>query len=123
MVHSADALEKAKQASNILFGNATADDLKSLDEQTFLDVFEGVTQAEIPASMFQDGLNIVAALATETSFLKSNNEARRALKENSVAVNKVKVAEEHKIGTTDLINGKFVLLQRGKKNYYVLKAV
>jgi len=123
MVHSADALEKAKQASNILFGNATADDLKSLDEQTFLEVFEGVTQAEIPASMFQDGLDIVAALATETSFLKSNNEARRALKENSVAVNKVKVAEGHKIGTSDLINGTFVLLQRGKKNYYVLKAV
>lgn len=123
MVHSSEALEKAKLASSILFGNATADDLKALDEQTFLDVFEGVTQADIPASMFDEGLDIVAALATETSFLKSNSEARRALKENSVAVNKVKVADEHKIGTDDLINGKFVLLQRGKKNYFVLKAV
>ncbi|MCL4140341.1 UNVERIFIED_CONTAM: hypothetical protein GTU68_017707 [Idotea baltica] len=104
MVHGADALEKAKQASSILFGNATADDLKA------------VTAASVEA-----GLDIVAALATDTGFLKSNGEARRALKENSVAVNKVKVPEEHKIGTQDLINNKFILLQRGKKNYFVLK--
>ena len=123
MVHSAEALEKAKRASTILFGKATADDLKALDEQTFLDVFEGVPQAEVSAQSIASGLDIVAALATDTGFLKSNSEVRRALKENSVAVNKVKVAEEHKIGSDDLINGKFVLLQRGKKNYFVLKAV
>ncbi len=123
MVHSADALEKAKQASSILFGNATADDLKALDEQTFLDVFDGVPQAQVSAANVAAGLDIVAALATDTGFLKSNGEARRALKENSVAVNKVKVLEEHKIGTQDLINDKFILLQRGKKNYFVLKVV
>ena len=123
IVHSAQALEKAKQASSILFGNATAEDLKSLDEQTFLDVFDGVPQAEVSIAAINDGLDIVAALATDTGFLKSNGEARRALKENSVAVNKVKVVEEHKIGSTDLINGKFVLLQRGKKNYFVLNVV
>jgi len=123
MVHSADALEKAKKASAILFGNATADDLKTLDEQTFLDVFDGVPQAEVPAASIDAGFDIVAALSTDTGFLKSNSEVRRALKENSVAVNKVKVAEEYKIDKNDLINGKFVLLQRGKKNYFVLKVV
>jgi len=123
MVHSVEALEKAKQASSILFGQATADDLKALDEQTFLDVFDGVTQAEVSASSIDAGLDIVAALATDTGFLKSNGEARRALKENSVAVNKVKVSEEHKIVAADVINNKFVLLQRGKKNYFVLKVV
>jgi len=123
MVHSAGALEKAQKASAILFGNATADDLKELDEQTFLDVFDGVPLAEVSTESISSGLDIVAALATNTGFLKSNGEARRALKENSVAVNKVKVAEEFKIGKADLINEKFVLLQRGKKNYFVLRAV
>jgi len=116
-------LEKAKQASSILFGQATAEDLKALDEQTFLDVFDGVTQAEVSASSIDAGLDIVAALATDTGFLKSNGEARRALKENSVAVNKVKVGEDYNISEDDLVNDKFVLLQRGKKNYFVLKVV
>ena len=123
MVHSVEALEKAKQASSILFGQATADDLKALDEQTFLDVFDGVPQAEVPVSKVDEGLDIVAALATDTGFLKSNGEARRALKENSVALNKVKVTEERKIVADDIISGKFVLLQRGKKNYFILRVV
>ena len=121
MVHSADELEKAKKASALLFGKATADDLKALDEQTFLDVFDGVPQASIPAASIKAGLDVVAALASDTGFLKSNSEARRALKENSIAVNKNKVAEEYTITNDDLINGQFVLLQRGKKNYFVLK--
>jgi len=123
LVHSTNALEKARQASTILFGNATTDDLKQLDEQTFLDVFDGVPQAELPRQSIESKLDIIAALATDTGFLKSNGEARRALKENSVAVNKVKVSEEHTIGLSDLINDQFVLLQRGKKNYFVLKFV
>jgi len=121
MVHSSAALEKARQASAILFGNATQDDLKDLDEQTFLDVFEGVPQADVPAAAIESGFDIVAALATDTGFLKSNGEARRAIKENSVSVNKSKVTEDFKITNKDLINGKYVLLQRGKKNYFVLK--
>ena len=123
VVHSPEALDKAKQASAILFGNATTDDLKQLDEQTFLDVFDGVTQTELAMDSIQSGLDIVAALATETGFLKSNGEARRALKENSVSVNKQKVSDGHIIKASDLINDKFVLLQRGRKNYFVLKFV
>ena len=123
MVHSEAELEKAIQASGILFGKSTSDDLKKLDDQTFLDVFDGVPQAEIPASAISDGMDIVAALATDTGFLKSNGEARRALKENSISVNKEKVGENYQLTKADLINDKFVLLQRGKKNYFVLKLV
>ena len=120
MVHSKEDLDNAIKASNILFGNSTSDDLKKLNEQTFLDVFDGVPQAEIVMSDIENGLDIIAALAEQTGFLKSNGEARRALKENSISVNKEKVSEGYKITSSDLINNKFVLLQRGKKNYFVL---
>ena len=122
-VHGEEVLEKAIKASNILFGKSTGDDLKTLDESTFLDVFEGVPQGEIPMSEITSGLGIVAALAEKTGFLKSNGEARRALKENSISVNKEKVGEDFSIDPTGLINNKFVLLQRGKKNYFVIRAV
>lgn len=121
MVHSKEDLENAIIASGILFGNSTSTDLKKLDESTFLDVFEGVPQAEISRQSITEGLDIVAALSSESNFLKSNSEARRALKENSIAVNKEKVTEDYKITTADLINSTFVLLQRGKKNYFILK--
>jgi len=121
MIHSEAELEKAIAASSILFGKATTADLKKLDEQTFLDVFDGVTQTAVPRTSIDKGLDIVAALSTDTGFLKSNSEARRALKENSISVNKEKVGEDRTIVATDLINDKFVLLQRGKKNYFVLK--
>ncbi len=121
MVHSEEDLENAVKASNILFGKSTSDDLKQLDEQTFLDVFDGVPQAEINVSDIDSGLDIVGALAEKSGFLKSNGEARRALKENSISVNKEKVTDSFTITSKDLINNKFVLLQRGKKNYFVLK--
>ncbi len=123
MVHSVAERNKAIAASTMLFGNATTDDLKQLDEQTFLDVFEGVTQAEVSRSLIDEGMGIVAALATETGFLKSNGEARRALKENSISVNKAKVDDNCTLTQADLINDKFVLLQRGKKTYFVLRVV
>jgi len=122
-VHSKDELEKAIQASNILFGNATADDLKQLDGATFLEVFDGVPQAEISKSDIENGIDIVTVLNEKTGFLKSNGEARRALTENSIAVNREKVTEEFILKSNDLINGQFVLLQRGKKNYFVIRAV
>lgn len=121
MVHSEAELDKAIMASGILFGQATTDDLKQLDEQTFLDVFDGVPQATVSRTSIDQGLDIVAALATETGFLKSTSEARRALKENSIAVNKQKVSDQYQLTTDDLVNKKFVLLQRGKKNYFVLR--
>ncbi len=122
MTHGKEAYENAIKASNILFGNSTADDLKALDEQTFLDVFEGVPQAEIERSVIENELGIVAAFA-DYGFLKSNGEVRRALSENSISVNKEKVSEDFVITTNDLIADKFVLLQRGKKTYFLLKVV
>ena len=122
-VHSKDALDKAIKASNMLFGKSTSEDLKNLDTATFLDVFEGVTMAEVSKSEIENGLDIIGALAEKTGFLKSNGEARRALKENSVSVNKEKVSEGYSVSTSDLINGQFVLLQRGKKTYFIIKVV
>ncbi|MCW9038807.1 tyrosine--tRNA ligase [Altibacter sp.] len=122
-VHGKEALEKAIQASEILFGRATSAQLKQLDEATFLDVFEGVPQGEVEASAVAEGLDIISALAERTGFLKSNGEARRALKEQSISVNKEKVSEGYTIKSEDLINGQFVLLQRGKKNYFIIKTV
>ncbi|MCF7559892.1 tyrosine--tRNA ligase [Sabulilitoribacter multivorans] len=123
LVHSKDDLENAIKASDILFGKSTSDDLKRLNEQTFLDVFDGVPQTQIPKSEIENGLDIIAALAEKGGFLKSNGEARRALKENSISVNKEKVSEDYKVTANDLINNKFVLLQRGKKNYFILQII
>lgn len=122
-VHSAEEFEKAVKASEILFGNSTSEDLKTLDEKTFLDVFDGVPQAEISRAEVKEGIGIIAALAEKTGFLKSNGEARRALKENSISVNKEKVSENYKISESDLINGLFILIQRGRRNYFVIRAV
>jgi tyrosyl-tRNA synthetase len=123
MVHSIEDLENAIKASNILFGNSTSDDLKQLDEATFLDVFDGVPQAEISRNEIETGINIVDVLNEKTGFLKSNGEARRALTANSISVNKEKVAEDFVLSTKDLINNQFVLLQSGKKNYFVVRVV
>lgn len=120
MVHSQADLDNAIQASNILFGNSSSADLKQLDQQTFLDVFEGVPQAEISREDIEAGLSIIDALASKSGFTTSNGEARRALQANSIAVNKEKVTEEYTVTSQDLINDRFVLLQKGKKNYFVL---
>jgi len=120
MVHSKEDLDNAIKASNILFGKSTSEDLKTLDEQTFLDVFDGVAQAEVTREDIDNGLDMIGALAAKTGFLKSNGDARRALKENAISVNKEKVKEDFSITAADLINNKFILLQRGKKNYYVV---
>ena len=123
MVHSAEDLENAIKASNILFGNSTSDDLKQLDEATFLDVFDGVPQAEISKNEIESGIDIITVLNEKTGFVKSNGEARRALTANSISVNKEKVAEDFVLSNKDLINSQFVLLQSGKKNYFVVRVV
>ena len=121
-VHGAAEFEKAVKASEILFGNSTSEDLKTLDEKTFLDIFDGVPQAEISKDEIKNGIDIIGALAEKTGFLKSNGEARRALKENSISVNKEKVSDDFQVSEKDLINGQFVLLQRGKRNYFIISA-
>ena len=122
MVHSEEEYENALAASEVLFGKSTADDFRKLNEATFLDIFEGVPQAEVAMSEIETGLDMIGALSAKTGFLASNSEARRALKENSVSVNKEKVKEDYTISTSDLINGKYVILNKGKKNTYIIRA-
>jgi len=119
--HGEENLENAIKASEILFGNSTGADLKKLDEKTFLDVFEGVPQAEISPSEINEGVDIISALVEKTGFLKSNGEAKRALKQNSISVNKEKVDDGFVLKNEDLINNRFILLQSGKKNYFVIR--
>jgi len=123
LVHSKEELEKAQKASTILFGNATADDLKTLDGATFLEVFDGVPQAEIARAEVESGIDIISVLNEKTGFFKSNGEARRALTANSISVNKEKIKEDYSLNANDLINNQFVLLQSGKKNYFVVRVV
>lgn len=119
-VHGEAAYENALAASGILFGKSTSQDLKNLDAATILDIFEGVPQAQVLHQDLENGLDIIGALAEKTGFLKSNGEARRALKENSISVNKEKVTEGYLITKNDLLSDQFVLLQRGKRNYFLL---
>ncbi|MBG7612039.1 tyrosine--tRNA ligase [Polaribacter sp. BAL334] len=121
LVHGKEAYENAIAASEILFGNSTSSALKSLDEQTFLDVFDGIPQALISSVLLSEGISMVDALAGKTNFLSSNGEAKRALKENGIAVNKEKVSEDFIITKNDLIAEKYVLLQRGKKSYFLIR--
>lgn len=118
-IHGEEELNNAIAASEILFGKATAEQLKRLSENDILSVFEGVPQATIERSALAGGLDIVEALVSN-QFLASNSEARRSLKENSIQVNKEKIGDGYVINEKDLLHGRFVLLQRGKKNYYLL---
>jgi len=122
MVHSKSDFENAEKASNILFSKTFKADINTLDEKTFLDVFEGVPQAEVSKAELSE-LDMIGALAAKTNFLASNSDARRALKENAVAVNKEKVKEDYQLSEEDLINGKYIILNKGKKNTYIIKVV
>lgn len=120
-VHSEDSLKKAILASNILFGKSSAEDIKSLSDEEFLSIFNGVPQAIISKTDFEAGLTIIDALAGKTNFLSSNSEARRELKANAVSVNKEKVGEDFSFSVSDLINGKYILLGKGKKHNYIIE--
>lgn len=124
-VHSKEDVEAAIEASQILFmkGDEAVQAFKNLSEQMFNDIFDGVPQGEVAKAEFEGGVDIVALLSEKSGFLPSNGEARRALKENSVSVNRAKVGGEAMITASDLIAGKYLLLQRGKKNNFVVKAI
>ena len=119
-VHGEAALHAAIAASNILFGKSTSEDLKQLNERDFFSVFEGVPTVTMSLSEFGEGISIVDALAGKTGFLSSNSEARRELKANAISVNKEKVDENFMLTTEHLINNRYALLGKGKKNNYVI---
>jgi tyrosyl-tRNA synthetase len=119
-VHGEQELTGAIAASEVLFGNS-AEGLSILSEQQWLDVFEGVPQADVARTIVDAGASIIDLLTDHTGFLPSKGEAKRALKEGSISVNKVKVDEQRVVGAKDRLGGRFILLQRGKKNYFLVK--
>ena len=121
IVHSTDELNNAVKASEILFSKDFLKEIQEIDEQVFLDIFEGVTTCEISKSEIKNGLDIIKSLSEISGFLSSNSEARRALKENSISVNKTKVNESYKLTNADLINNKYIVLNRGKKKTFIIK--
>ena len=120
MVHGEEDLNNAIKASKVLFGKSSKEDLESLDENTFNEIFEGVPNSTISLKKISDGIKIENLLALDTNFLKSMSEARRSLKENSISVNKNKISNTYVVSKTDLINNKYILLQRGRKNYHLV---
>ena len=117
-VHSKEDLEMAIKASSILFGSSTAEDLKSLDEDTFLSVFEGVPQFEMKKEDLSSG--ILDVLAEKTTVFESKGEARRMIQSNAVSINKEKITEDFQLSEDDLLNRKYILAQKGKKNYFLI---
>ncbi|WP_407476615.1 tyrosine--tRNA ligase [Elizabethkingia anophelis] len=121
-VHGRTEYERALKASEILFGRSTAEDLVSLDEELFLQIFDGVPQKEVAKSEVI-GSNIVDLISDKSGFLKSKGEAKRELSGNAISVNKEKVNDTFEVSEKDLIDGKFLLLQKGKKSYFIVKTV
>ncbi len=123
MVHSGEDFDMAVEASRILFGSGTAETLRKLDEQTFLSVFEGVPQYKISKSDLEKGINVVELLTDHAAVFPSKGELRRTIHGNGLNINKEKIAEpELLVGGGFLIGGKYILIQKGKKNYFLLIA-
>ncbi|MBQ8069769.1 MAG: tyrosine--tRNA ligase [Bacteroidales bacterium] len=120
MCHGESEYEKALSASKMLFGNSTSEELRSLDEQTFLDVFDGVPTSEIEKGDLPCG--ILDILAVKTNMFPSKGEARKMVQNNGVSINKDKVGSiDYEVSDKDIIDGKYILLQKGKKNYHIVK--
>ncbi len=121
-VHGEKEYDTAVEASEILFGKGTTDTLKKLPENVLLDVFDGVPMFTVSRAGLEKGINIVDFLGGDLQILKSKGEARRAVKEGGISINKNKVAEDFVVNTMSLLNDKYVLAQRGKKNFFLIKA-
>jgi tyrosyl-tRNA synthetase len=123
MVHSREDYEGAVEASQILFGKGTTELLKKMPESTFLSVFEGVPVFDVPADILNNGVSLVELLADHSQVFASKGELRRLVQSGGLSVNKDKVENpEVKYGVDSLLNGKYLLIQKGKKNYYLIKA-
>ena len=119
MVHGQEELDKAIRASRILFGKASAEDLRSLDEKTFLAVFDGVPTFNVPKDKLPVG--ILDLLAVETQVFPSKGEARKMIQGNGFSLNKEKMTDiNRQVGEGDIIDGKYILVQKGKKDYFII---
>ena len=122
-VHSEQAYSAAVEASQILFGKGTTEMLRNMDEKMLLSVFKGVPQTEVSREEFDAGIGILDFLSAKAEAFKSNGEARRMLKDNAVSINKSKINESFILAGDSLLNNKYVLVQKGKKNYFLVKVV
>ncbi len=121
-VHSQEDYDNAIEASQILFGKGTKESLSKLDEMTFLSVFDGVPQFTVSKSEIENGIGIIDLLADKTQILSSKGEVRRELKGNSLSINKEKITETFVTDKSCLLNDKYILVQKGKKNYFIIIA-
>ena len=123
MVHNQGELDNAEKASRVLFSKNFLSEINDIEETIFLDIFEGVTMAEINLNEIKKGIEIIKLLYEKTGFLSSNSDAKRALSENSIAINKNKVDQDYVIGEKDLIKNKYIVVNRGKKKTFIVKAI
>ena len=123
MVHSQGELDNAEKASRVLFSKNFLSEINDVEETIFLDIFEGVSMAEIGLKEIKNGVEITKLLHEKTGFLSSNSEVKRALGENSIAVNKNKVNKDYVVGEKDLIKNKYIVVNRGKKKTFLIKAI
>ncbi len=123
MVHSREEYNRAVQASKILFGKSTTEELKTLDEKTFLSVFEGVPVYEVPRGKLEEGMNVMDLLAADSGIFGSKGEVKRMIKNGGLSINKEKVQSmDSQVNAAQLLNDKYLLVQKGKKNYYIIKS-
>ena len=124
MVHSKEDLDSAVEASQILFGKGTTESLKRLDEDTFLSIFEGVPQYEINAGIIKSKIGVTELLAEKSQVFGSKGELRRLIKDGGLSINKERITDsELVISEEHLLNKKYILIQKGKKNYYILRII
>lgn len=119
-VHSVADYESAVAASELLFGKGTTEQLNALDRQTLLSVFDGVPQFNVSRTSIEQGISIIDLCATETSMFASKGEIRRELKQNSISLNKQKIGEDYKVTDSDILKSGVILIQKGKKNYFIV---
>ena len=121
MVHGEEEYRRAVEASEILFGGATAEALRGIDEQTFLQVFEGVPRFEISRPLIEGGIGFLALCTEHAAVFPSKGEARKLIQGGGVSLNKRKIAAvDCMVGSADLLSGRYLLVQKGKKNYYLI---
>jgi tyrosyl-tRNA synthetase len=120
-VHSEEDYTAAIEASQILFGKGTTEMLRNMDERMLLSVFKGVPQAEVSRDTFNEGIGLLDFLSKEAGAFNSNGEARRMLKDGGVSINKQKISESYFVDSKDLLNDKYILVQKGKKNYFLVR--
>lgn len=122
MVHSREDYEGAVEASQILFGKGTTESLKRMNEQTFLSVFEGVPVFEVKKEILSAGVSVADLCAEHSQIFASKGELRRLVQGGGLSINKLKIdSADHVIGVDSLLNNKYLLVQKGKKNYYLIK--